>query len=288
MPSETFTISPDSLRKIFQAWSVPAPQAGVVLFAFRGCLPVTAMKGWSKAAEVRLASVDYEHMRCTLGLWDTAAGKIFAAPGSTVPHKKNVIIAAGKGGKGTNQLEPGYYGDLTKGEHLQGKPRGHEALRETANRFYRRAPKGLPYGDASPLFFSNPYDNLHCGWQSDLGSPDFSSSGCMVVAGHPYCPRQPDAKPNDGPWKIFHDLLYAVSQKTFPVLLLRAIDARDALAEVPVGGKTKARLIFGSRGEAVKALQKKLAAKGFYLGRADGVMGSRTYRAWNRARFSAR
>jgi hypothetical protein len=195
-----------------------------------------------------------------------------------------VVAAAAKGGKGTNQLEPGYYVDLTKGEHLQGKPRGHQALRETASRFYRRAPKSLPYTDASPLFFANPYDNLHCAWQSDVEAKDFSSAGCMVVAGQPHCPRLPDMPADTGPWKIFHDLLYASAQKTFPVLLLPAEEAAAALAgAAPPQGK--ARLVFGSRGERVKALQKKLAEKGYYLGRPDGDLGPRTYRAWNKARF---
>lgn len=266
------------------------PGHGLVLFALRGCLPVKATNGWASSVSARLVEVDYEHLRCTLGIWDPAAEKIFAAPGSTVPHRKNVIKAAAAGGKGTNQLEPGFYEDLTKGEHLQGKPRGHAALRETANRFYRRAPKGLPYGDKSPLFFGNPYDNLHCGWQADVEDPDFSSAGCMVVVGTPYCPRQPDAKPDSGPWKIFHDLIYAAPQKSFPLLLLPAADAAAVLASPSEGGaaserKAKTRLVFGSRGEKVKALQRALAAKGFYLGRPDGALGPRTYRAWNRARF---
>jgi hypothetical protein len=275
---ESYPISAGSLRKIFEEWSVPLPKRGLVLFAFRGCLPVTTGRGWSKSLEVAPADVDYLHMRCTLGIWDTAAGKVFAAPGSTVPHKKNVVKAAAAGGKGANRLEPGFYADLTKGEHLQGKLRGHQALRETASRFYRRAPKGLPYTDASPLYFGNPYDNLHCGWQMDPEEPDYSSAGCMVVAGHPYTPRQPDAEPNQGPWKLFHDLIYAVPQKTFPLLLLPALEAFT-----PDSKPT--RLIFGSRGEAVKALQRKLAARKFYLGKPDGWLGPRTYRAWNRSGF---
>lgn len=278
-----FTISAANLRKLFEAWSVPMPKARFVLFAFRGCLPVTAPQGLAASVEARLLPVDHRHMRCTLGIWDRSAGKVFAAPGSTVPHEKNVILAAAKGGKGANQLEPGFYADLTKGEHLQGKPRGHQALRQTAARFYRRAPKGLPYTEASPLFFGNPYDNLHCGWQTDLEAPDFSSAGCMVVAGEPHLPRDPAAGPNRGPWKVFHSLLYGSAQKSFPILLLRADEAAEALA-----GKRRKRprLAFGSRGEAVKALQRALAARKLYLGRADGDLGPRTYRAWNQARFA--
>ena len=156
--SAGFFISHASLKTLFQACCLPLPKAGLVLFAFRGCLPKTEPKGWVKAVEVESARVDYRHMRCTLGVWEPAKRAVFAAPGSTVPHADNVSRATTKGGKGVNQMEPGYYGDLTKGEHLQGKTRGHSALRQTANRFYRRAPRGLPFTSASPLFFGNPYE----------------------------------------------------------------------------------------------------------------------------------
>ncbi|HLP40406.1 MAG TPA: peptidoglycan-binding domain-containing protein, partial [Fibrobacteria bacterium] len=101
-----------------------------------------------------------------------------------------------------------------------------------------------------------------------------------------------------GPWKTFHDLLYASTQQTFPILVLPGEEVAAALAEgtpgpIPAGarpaGSRKAvrpRLVFGSEGETVKALQRKLAALGHYKGRADGVLGPRAYRAWNASRFT--
>lgn len=293
--AQSFPLSHDSLEKIFKAWSLPRPPSGLVLFGLRGCLPrpsSTAAK-WNRTVSLEPATVDHVHMRCTLGIWDVKAKRIFAAPASTVPHKDNVEKAAARGGAGANQMEPGYYRDLAKGEHLQGKLNGHQALRQTASRFYRRSPGGLPYTSKSPLYFGNPYDNLHCGWNEDGVQPGFRSAGCMVVAGLPHCPRHENPHPNRGPWKTFHELIYAAAQKTFPILILPAAEAFALLSEAapaPAGPRRrskpgKPRLVFGSRGDAVKVLQRTLIAAGFYRGRADGDLGPRTYRAWNASGF---
>lgn len=278
--SAPFLLDSAALDRLFRAYGIPLPPEGLVLFALRGGLPEKAPAGWARGIRVQPVPVDHIHMRCTLGIWDRSSGRLFAAPGSTVPHRDNVLKAAGRKGrmkgKGTNQLEPGFYTDLAKGEHLQGKANGHAALRQTASRLYRRAPGGLPYTARSPLYYGNPYDNLHCGWNLDGKAPGFSSAGCMVVAGMPRCPRRADAPTDRGPWKAFHDSLYAVPQRDFPILLLPASEAGRVLNGP--GGKTA--LTYGSRGEAVKSLQRRLAAQGKYRGRATGNLDARTYRAW--------
>ena len=277
----TFTLSPQTLEHVFAACRIPVPPAGLALFAIRGGLPSGTAKGWTRSIPITQAPVDHDHMRCALCLWDIAGGRVFAARGSTVPHRDNVLkSAARKGsmrGRGTNQLEPGYYTDLAKGEHLQGKRNGHQALRQTGSRLYRRSLTGVPYAAKSPLYFGNPYDNLHCGWNLDGKAAGFSSAGCMVVAGMPHCPRREDAGPNLGPWKTFHDLLYAAPQKTFPILLLPFAQAMRAAG----GGEV---LVYGSEGDAVAALQRKLAEHGDYRGRATGKLDARTYRAWKQPR----
>jgi hypothetical protein len=285
-----------ALRRIFAAWNVPVPKAGLVLFAIRGALPSPAPKGWARSVSLDVVTPDFIHMRCTIGIWNRRTGRIFVAPGSTVPHRDNVLKAAARPGKmrgrGTNQLEPGYYTDLTKGEHLQGKPQGHAALRQTEYRFYRRAHHAPPYTTRDPLFFGNPYDNLHCAWNPDPGAAGFRSSGCLVIAGWPHSPRLPhlpDAKPgtnkNSGAWKTFHDLIYAAPQRTFPLLLLTGKEVAAALAPRP-STPLRARLCYGSEGDAVQTLQRKLKAKGLYKGRVNGKLGVGTYRAWNAAGFS--
>jgi hypothetical protein len=278
--SEPIPLDSTALERLFQAYGIPLPSDGLVLFALRGAVPEKTPAGWARRIRLVPGPVDHVHMRCTLGIWDRTGRRLFAAPGSTVPHRDNVRKAADRKGKmkgrGTNQLEPGYYTDLAKGEHLQGKANGHEALRQTASRLYRRAPGGLPYSPGSPLYYGNPYDNLHCGWNLDGRGPGFSSSGCMVVAGMPRCPRRGDAPSDRGPWKAFHDLLYAAEQRTFPILLVPAAEA-GRLVKGPAG---KTALTYGSQGDAVKALQLKLASQGVYRGRVTGKLDARTYRAW--------
>jgi len=292
------TLDSAALERVFSAWSVPVPSGGLVLFALRGATPVKTMRGWTRSVSLTLTPVDHIHMRCTIGIWDRARGRVFAATGSTVPHHTNVLKAAARAGvmkgRGTNQLEPGYYTDLTKGEHLQGKPQGHAALRQTGYRFYRRAHlagnkagQNLPlYTNRDPLYFGNPYDNLHCAWNPEPKAEGFRSAGCVVVSGWPHSPRLPDAQPNQGAWKIFHDLIYAAPQTSFPFLLLPGEEVAEALSSPPTRNPSKgtstgtARLVYGSEGEAVKALQKTLAKKGLYHGAISGRMGVATYRAW--------
>jgi hypothetical protein len=307
-PSPTLILTHESLERMFAAFRVPLGEENLVLFGLRGSLPVKPVKamkatgsknaeeGWSRSVQLRTVAVDHIHMRCTLGIWDRRGKRVFAAPGSTVPHKDNVVKAAARKGRtkgrGTNQLEPGFYTDLTKGEHLQGKRNGHQALRQAGYRFYRRSLTGVPYRESSPLFYGNPYDNLHCGWNLDGQAPGFSSAGCMVVAGMPECPRREDQGKNLGPWKIFHDLLYAAPQKTFPILLAPARAALAALSpgagkQAAAGKRTAAKtdlLLFGSEGEEVKNLQRKLAARGLYRGRITGHLDAPTYRAWKQPR----
>jgi hypothetical protein len=280
-----FATSAKTLRRIFALWNLPLPGKGLILFAWRGGLPTATRNGWLRNLTLRTVETDYRHLRCTLGIWDRSQDRVFAAPGSTVPFFENVVRAARRPGKyrgkGVNQMEPGFYADLEKGEHLQGKPMGHAALRQTAYRFYRRSPHPPPYSTKDPLYFGNPYDNLHCGWNLDGKEAGFRSSGCLVVSGMPHCPRLPDAGPNQGPWRTFHDFIYGTPQQRFPLLLLPAAEVGKALAET----NPKPRLCFGSQGDSVKALQKKLAAKGLYRGRIDGNLSPPVYRAWNRAGF---
>lgn len=292
MRSDVLTLDAAALTRLFSLWNIPLPKAGKVLFAFRGSLPAPPARGRARegSATVNLSLIepDYRSMRCTLGIWDRATGKIFAAPGSTVPHRDNVLKAAARKGamqgRGTNQLEPGFYEDLTKGEHLQGKPQGHAALRQTGFRFYRRARHAPPYTKRDPLYFGNPYDNLHCAWSKDPARPGFRSAGCLVVAGWPHSPRLPDAEPDQGPWKAFHDLLYGSRQRSFPLLLLPAAEVAKALeSRSPSASRGPVRLVYGSRGPAVARLQRRLAARGLYKGRINGKLGVSTYRAWNAA-----
>jgi len=278
-----FEINGNTLRRLFRIWNVPLPKEELVLFGLRGSIPLKPAKGAALSARLKLVKPDYQHLRCTLGVWNQKTDKVFAARGSTVPHRDNVLKAAARKGvmkgRGTNQVEPGFYQDLRKGEHLQGKPMGHAALRQTGYRFYRRSHHAPPYTHRDPLYFGNPYDNLHSSWNLNGSQAGFRSSGCLVVAGLPECPRLPDPGINRGAWKTFHDLIYASLQKGFPLLLLPASEARAALTEK----SAKTRLCYGSQGESVRDLQGWLRQKRLYAGPRDGKLGVAVYRAWNRA-----
>ncbi len=280
---KTIALTHGNLAILAYTYGLRLPKEGLVLVGLRGSHPLKTGKGFTARWDLALEAVDYRHLRCTLAIWDRSTRQCFAALGSTVPHADQVAKAAARKGslkgKGTNQIEPGFYSDLTKGEHLQGKERGHQALRETASRFYRRSSHAAPYRVGDPLYYANPYDNLHCAWNLDSAQPGYSSSGCMVVAGMPHCPRLKDSGPNAGAWKTFHDILYASPQRLFPFFLISGLEAWRILSEE----KPSPRLIFGSRGDAVIALQKKLIAKGHMGGKPTGYLGTSTYRAWNAA-----
>lgn len=285
----TFSLNHDSLTTLAQTYGLALPDAGLVLVGLRGAEPKASAAGMRSQFELQVHGVDYQSLHCTLAIWDRHQKQCFAALASTVPHADQVDKAAARKGKlqgkGTNQIEPGFYSDLTKGEHLQGKERGHAALRQTAYRFYRRSKHRAPYRSSDALFYGNPYDNLHCSWNLNGKEPGYSSSGCLVVAGLPHCPRIADSGKNQGAWKIFHELLYAAPQKQFSIFIVSGKEAQSILLEAKTNtkGKPNPRLIFGSRGEAVTKLQNKLIQSGHLKGKPTGWLGTSTYRAWNAA-----
>ncbi len=276
------TLTHKHLLRLFDLWHLLLPNQGYVLFAFRGLTPVSPSPNWKKCWRLTPKKVDYIHMHCSIGIWNTVSQSIYIAPGSTVPHKSQVELAVAKGGKGANQLEPGFYNDYKKGIHGEAAENGHQALRQSSNRFIRRTVRGIPYTNNDPLFFSNPYDNLHCGWQMDPSKKNYSSAGCIVVAGHAFAPKQPDPKPNAGFWKIIHNILYSTSQRRYAFLLLDASQIRRSFKRNPKGRF----FCYGSSGPEVQRLQSFLKSEGIYKGGLSGQLDARTYKAWNQTGFA--
>ncbi len=266
------------LERLFELWRLRLPiQQDLVLIAIRGALPKGRSKGFVQEKELVKVKVDYKHYRCSIGIWDRKNQQVYFAPGSTVPHWDQVEKSILKKGKGSNQLECGYYTDFEKGEHLQGKLRGHQALRQTANRLIRRTETGVPIGLKDQLYFSNPYDNLHCGWNEEPKKAGYSSAGCLVVAGLPRCYRLDKDSENKGDWKVFKGLLYQHPQNLFALGLWDYPSVKASL------GKAKRRgLMYGSEGAEVVALQGELKKKGLYKGGLSGVLDGKTYKAWNK------
>jgi len=271
-------LSHNQLKKTFSALGIPIPGDKLVLFSVRAATPKGRTESWVDSLQLAPNKLDYKHMRCTIGIWNPRLKKIFAVTGSTVPHIDEVIKAAAKKGKGTNQIEPGFFTDFYKGEHLMGKLKGHQALRQTANRFIRRTSGKLPYTLKDMLYFSNPYDNLHCSWNPNPKTAGYSSAGCIVVSGSPHCKRIQNSPQNSGSWKAFHKKIYSAKQKKFSMLLIDISVLKKCLSSKPESGL----LCYGSQGEQVKKLQLYLKRKGFYTGPISGVLEVRTYKAWNR------
>jgi len=265
------------LLKTFAAFGIPVANSELVLFSIRGMRPLGNHSHMRESWNLLPAKLDYKHMHCSIGIWSPKRRKLFVAPGSSVPHWDEVIKAAALNGKGANQLESGFYSDFYKGEHLMGKTKGHQALRQTAYRFLRRSHHKPPYTVKDPLYFSNPYDNLHCSWNPNPGKAGYSSAGCIVVSGHPHCKRIKKSPPNSGSWKSFHKLIYAAKQSKYSLLLLNSHN----LKKIASKKRTPDLLCFGSEGESVKKLQRMLKSRGLYRGPLSGKLGVRTYRAWN-------
>ena len=286
-----------ALEEALEIWGLDVSRSReLVIVALCGALPVSPDTRWRKQVAFRRTRLDYRHMRCSIGLWHRPKKQLMFFPASTVPFADQVAKAAERGGKGVNQMEPGLYHDFIKGEHLQGKPKGHQALRQTASRLIRRSTHGVPFTNEDRLYYSNPYDNLHCGWTLHPEKPGYSSAGCLVLPGWPHSPRLRDGRLNRGFWKVFHDAVYGVGQKKFSCVLWRAEDLKNSLEALldvkhlkreptATGASRDSWLMFGSRGEAVVALQKYLKAEGVYRGRLSGSLDAPTYKAWNAAGF---
>jgi len=154
-------LSHASLEKLFAAFHIHPEGHGMVLFALRGALPVKAAGGWASSLQVIPAPLDYVHMRCTLGIWDRRGKRVFAAPGSTVPHKDNVVKAAARKGRLKERASTNWSRASITGSDQRRTPPGQterdiKALRQTEYRLYRRSLTGIPYRSASPLYYGNP------------------------------------------------------------------------------------------------------------------------------------
>lgn len=275
-----FVLDVSQIKSLFTKLSLPVPEK-YSLLALRGYTLANHLDTGKFLDKVSICKtkIDYHHMRCCFVYWHPKKNKILVVPGSTVPHRDQVIMAASKGGKGANQLEPGFFTDLTLGDHLQGKLRAHKALRQTRPRFIRRASQAPPYTSTDKLFFSNPYDNFHCAWNEKIEVSGFSSAGCMVVAGQPHCPAL-SSKPASGPWKKLIHEIGKSKQENFSCLLLSQEQISQHLIKQISG------MIYGSTGAQVKEFQRWLKQSGFYKGPMNGVLDARTYKAWNKAKHA--
>lgn len=254
--------------------SFPLPKDPMVFVGLRGMLPKDPNnQALSDSHEVELAEVTYQTPRCTLLQWLPLEGKFATYPGSTVPNIRAIRGAVPKNGVGTNQLMTGFYVDYRKGTHKAGTPNAHQAFRQSAARPIQRTADDLDYQSDDRIEWVNPGDNIHAGW-CGLDTMH-ASAGCQVLVGYPKCEKRGNA-PASGPWAVFQERAYALSQDRFPYILL---DGGYVARLVEKGSQGLVRLRYGSLGTLVKELQVALKARGFYEGALDGLLQARTHRA---------
>lgn len=271
-----FTLSNALLERIAVINQFKLPDTQLAFAGIRGCIAVNYQdQSFKNTIVLNTIDINYRNPRCTLFQWGDD-GKISAFPGSTVPHINNIITARNKNGLGANCLMTGFYTDYRKGWHKAAAPTGHEAFRQNAPRPIKRSIDDLDYENDDRVEYDNPQDNFHCGWFASMSAELYASAGCQVVMGYPKC-KKPNRTENMGPWKIFHDNAYSISQQTFPYMLLNGLEILNIANNM--NKKMVLRLRYGSSGKSVEELQAALKNKNFYEGIIDGNFQQRTLKA---------
>ena len=269
-----FKIDSDVLRRLCTNNSFQVNNKELIFLGLRGLLPLDESNfDFEEAHLVHLVEIDYRHPRCTFVQWSPQENKLAVFPGSTVPHKKYINESLKKNGEGTNRLMTGLYKNYKKGFHKAGSETGHSAFRQINALPIRRTSDDEDYDELDQVEFSRPFDNIHAAWCPGIDSDRFASAGCQVIVGFPKCKRR-NGLDNSGAWKAFHKNAYSFSQQVFAYILLNGRDALKAATDESNG--KRGRLRFGSEGEKVGILQKKLQEKNFYEGDTDNQFGPRT------------
>lgn len=270
----TISFTSDHLRKLLRVNSYPYSETQFMVFGIRGAKPNSADFDTFKSSHtIEMSDINYLNPNCIIGIWNPVQNKIALFIGSTVPHLK--YIKKHKEGTGkANAMQSGFYSFYEKGYHNPNPNNAHQALRLATNIVLRRSNNDLVYTNDDPIEVGNPNDNIHAAYCDDA-TGNYSSAGCQVIVGQPKCAGRGNLG-NTGYWKKFHNIIYndAPSQLHFNYSLLRFVDA-EAVATMG-DGLMEARLRFGSKGNTVLELQKKLKSKGYYNTDLDGEFGRNT------------
>lgn len=275
-----FSVSDELLREMFLLCSFIIPEDELVFVALRGVQPIQfGGSDFKSAHDVMVVPIDYLNMRCTIVQWDTGKGKLALFIGSSVPHLSAVASHVSKNGNGVNRLASGYFGKVPslpdhryfKGNH--GADR-HLAFRNESKLPIWRTGDDTDFEGDDRLEYEAVFDNLHCARQMNETAPQYSSFGCVVVAGKPGDSGASKVTSELGPWKRFLQNAYGTDQQRF---VLALFEENEALRTAEIGAGVRGPSVrFGSRGTLVEQLQRGLIAKGFNVGNPDGLFGSQT------------
>lgn len=272
------TFTSDNLRKLFRVNSYPYSETRYMVFGIRGAKPVgTGFDTFKTSHTIEMSTLNYTNPNCIIGVWNPVENKLALFIGSTVPHLK-YIKKHKEGTARANAMQSGFYSFYSKGYHRpKNAGNAHQALRLATNIVMRRSTNDLVYGNDDPIEVGNPNDNIHAAYCNDANG-EYSSAGCQVIVGQPKCPNRGNLD-NTAYWKKFFNIIYneAVSQTNFDYSLLRYTDA-EAVAAMG-NSPMDARLRFGSKGNLVLELQKKLKDKGYFSTSMDGDFGRNTLMA---------
>ena len=173
-----FKINDAVLRRLCEVYAYKVPDAGMVFFGLRGCLPVDPFnQSFRKERAVGAAPLDTFSPGCTIGQW-LPESQTVAPSAEHRASSQQLQTALARGGAGANQLMPGYYKDYRKGLHKAGSPTGHEAFRQTAPRPIQRSADDLDVEKDDRVEYDNPQDNLHAAWCQGIDHPSYASAGC--------------------------------------------------------------------------------------------------------------
>ena len=278
-----FTITNDVLKKLFEINQFTIPtDAELVFLGIRGCLPQNTDDNSFKASQpLNIRDIDHKNLRCTLVQWKKGTGEIAVFAGSTVPSIDNILGFKANPPRKSNCLTPGFYKNYVKGKHCPSNRKNwHDAFRQNGQPLaIRRTFDNTVYDNFDTIEVSTGCDdNMHAAWTLDADSGHFSSAGCQVIMGIPFCDSTKDRQnDNRGPWKIFKDNGYASAQNLFPYALFTSSEVFKVAANP--GTQISARMKFGSSGDLVKQLQNVLIGNNFLAGTADGDFGTNTFNA---------
>ena len=264
----------DHLRKLLRVNSYPYSETKLMVFGIRGAKAIsTKHDTFAFSHTIQMSELNYLNPNCIIGIWNPVENKIALFSGSTVPNIK--FIKKHKDGTAkANAMQSGFYSFYEKGYHNPSPNSAHQALRLATNIMLRRSNNDLVYTNEDPVEVGNPNDNIHAAYCDDL-TGNYSSAGCQVIVGQPKNKAR-NFQENTGNWKTFFNIIYkdTPSQLHFDYCLFRYADI-DAVS-TNTSGLMEARLRFGSKGNSVLELQKKLKEKGYFNTSLDGEFGRNT------------
>lgn len=240
-----------------------------VLFGIRGATLVSGDHGvWQNEVSVVETTLDGEHFRCLLGIWDLKTHKIALFPASTIPHNMWQKKQAEMPDKRiANLLGVGSYRYIVGAHEPEGEGRPFEegAFRLSrlqpvlAWRFYQADHRFRVEQANACLSVVN--DHIHSAQSTSKPTGiSFSSAGCQVIEG--------DHTPPEAPTGFYQTFRILAGQSFQPSELEVGLPYRYLLTSARhlaaiSSGTNLPRLMQGSHGFLVRRVQEALMAGGF-------------------------